>query len=92
MKFSMTGREKYDILIQVTASTGLTVYITVLNKFHRHHNDWTVKSRLTSAKFKIQQSSYLHSKNCFDSASLYWSKIDKLKFWEMCTILYLNAA
>jgi hypothetical protein len=51
----MTGQEKYDILIQVTAWTGLTtffVYTTVLNKFHRHHNDWTVKSRLMSAKFK----------------------------------------
>jgi hypothetical protein len=26
MKFSTTGQEKYDILIQVTAWTGLTVH------------------------------------------------------------------
>jgi len=30
MKFSMTGQEKGDILIQVTTWAGLTVYVNIL--------------------------------------------------------------
>jgi hypothetical protein len=60
MKYSMTGQEKYDLLIQVTAWAGLTVYDDL----------WIHKTTAWNENDKMISVSFGHKRKLFDSQVL----------------------
>jgi hypothetical protein len=57
MKSSMKGQEKCDLLIQVTAWAGLTVYLTI----HVRAEALTTRRVIPSSKYRFLKHFILHS-------------------------------